>query len=416
MDFSVPKLSATMETVKVLRWLKQAGDKVTMGEPLVELETDKATMEVESPADGTLEAVLGAEGEELAVGAVLARLAIAGGLAAPDHAKSAPPTVAAAPKHEANSAAAAPRSSAGGSESRILASPFARRLAKMNGTDLSSLAAASPLTRIRGRDVIAAIEAAGVDKKLAVPASGHFEPFSAMRRQIAESVALSRKMIPSFVIDRWVETTAIEQARITLGPSIEQSTGIKPTLTDFLLLALAESFAVHPGILDRWREENGRAGRVRASSIDIGLVVALPEGVMIPVLCDLAGKSLREIVQARHDAVQRARSGRLLQDDLRAVSFSVSNLGKYGADRFEAIIYPHQSGILAVGRQHERAVVRAGGIAAAKGVNLTLSLDHRVIDGLLGAQFIHTLAERVERGFLETENDSYRPAPPASRT
>ena len=231
----------------------------------------------------------------------------------------------------------------------------------MSGTDLNSLAAASPLTRIRGRDVIAALEAADANEKLAAPASAHFEPFSPMRRQIAESVALSRKMIPSFVIDRWVETAAIEQARATLGRNIERSISIKPTLTDFLLLALAESFAVHPRILDRWREENGRAGRVRVSSIDIGLVVALPDGVMIPVLCDLAGKSIREIVQARHDAVQRARSGRLLQGDLRPVSFSVSNLGRYGADRFEAIIYPHQSGILAVGRQHERVVARAGG-------------------------------------------------------
>ena len=136
--------------------------------------------------------------------------------------------------------------------------------------------------------------------------------------------------------------------------------------------ALSESFAAHPRILDRWREENGRAGGVWVSSIDIGLVVALPDGMMIAVLCDLAGKSIREIAQARHDAVQRARSGRLLQGDLRPVSFSVSNLGRYGADRFEAIIYPHQSGILAVGRQHERVVARADGIAAAKGVDLTL--------------------------------------------
>ena len=273
MDFPVPKLSATMETVKVLRWLKQVGDKVTMGEPLVELETDKATMEVESPADGTLEAVLGAEGEELSVGAVLARLAIAGESASPSHAKSTPRTVASAPAREANSAVAAPRSSAGGSGSRILASPFARRLAKMSGTDLNSLAAASPLTRIRGRDVIAALEAADANEKLAAPASAHFEPFSPMRRQIAESVALSRKMIPSFVIDRWVETTAIEQARATLGRNIERSISIKPTLTDFLLLALAEFFrraSPHPRSLARreWprRQRCGSRASISASS------------------------------------------------------------------------------------------------------------------------------------------------------
>ena len=137
---------------------------------------------------------------------------------------------------------------------------------------------------------------------------------------------------------------------------------------------------------------------MRASSVDIGLVVAVSDGVMIPVLRDLAGKSIDEVAQARQDAVRRARLGRLLQADLAPVSFSLSNIGRSGADRFEAIIYPGQSGILAVGRQHERVIARAGGIAVAKGVNLTLSLDHRLIDGILGAQFIDTLAERMERG------------------
>jgi pyruvate dehydrogenase E2 component (dihydrolipoamide acetyltransferase) len=268
----------------------------------------------------------------------------------------------------------------------------------MNGTDLRSLAAANPLRRIRGRDVIAALEARDAKAKLTAPMSAEFEPFSSVRRQIAESVTLSRKTIPSFVIDRWVETTAIDQARVTLATQGEKAAGAKPTFTDFLLSSLAESLSGHPRILDRWHDENGHAGRLRASSVDIGLVVALADGVMIPVLRDLAGKSIHEIAQARQDAVLRARSGRLLQADLAPVSFSVSNLGRSGADRVEAIIYPGQSSILAVGRQHERVIARAGGIAVARGVNLTLSVDHRLIDGLVGAQFIDTLAERMERG------------------
>ena len=219
-----------------------------------------------------------------------------------------------------------------------------------------------------------------------------------MRRQIAESVALSRKMIPSFVIDRWVETAAIDQARGALTHRIEQATGAKPTLTDFLLLALAESLSAHPRVLDRWHEDNGRVGRTRTSSVDIGLVVALSNGVMIPALRDLAGQSIDEVAQARQAAVRRARLGRLLQADLAPLSFSLSNIGGSGVDRFEAIIYPGQSGILAVGRQHERVIARADGIVVAKGVNLTLSLDHRLIDGVVGAQFIQTLAERMERG------------------
>jgi pyruvate dehydrogenase E2 component (dihydrolipoamide acetyltransferase) len=396
MDFLVPKLSATMETVKVLRWLKQVGDKVAMGEPLVELETDKATMEVESPVDATLDAVVGAEGEDLSVGAVLARLRICGEATSASETKSTVTSAAVARQSEA----AAPTSQWSGEApaSRILASPFARRLAKMNGTNLARLAAASPFRRVRGRDVIAAVEARDAKEKLAAPASEEFEPFSSVRRQIAEAVTLSRKTIPSFVIDRWVETAAIDQARGALTPRIEQATSARPTFTDFLLLALAESLSAHPRILDRWHEDNGRVGRMRTSSVDIGLVVALSDGVMIPVLRDLAGQSIDEVAQARQAAVRRARLGRLLQADLAPVSFSLSNIGGSGVDRFEAIIYPGQSGILAVGRQHERVIARTDGIVVAKGVNLTLSLDHRLIDGVVGAQFIETLAERMERG------------------
>jgi pyruvate dehydrogenase E2 component (dihydrolipoamide acetyltransferase) len=355
-------------------------------------------MEVESPGEGTLEAVLSAEGEELSVGGVLARLRIAGEAGSTGPQKSTASDVATAPAREAEVALAAPGSSAGALAPRVLASPFARRLAKMNGTDLAPLAAANPLKRIRGRDVIAAFEAGNAKDRGAASAPGDFEPFSLMRRQIAESVTLSRRTTPSFVIDRWVETSAIDQARVTLATQEKKTAGAKPTFTDFLLRSLAESLSMHPRILDRWHEDNGRVGKTRATSVDVGLVVALSDGMMIPVLRDLAGKTIHEIAQARHDAVQRARSGRLLQADLAPVSFSVSNLGRGGADRFEAIIYPGQSGILAVGRQHERVIARGGGIAVARGVNLTLSLDHRVIDGLQGAQFIEMLAELIERG------------------
>jgi pyruvate dehydrogenase E2 component (dihydrolipoamide acetyltransferase) len=396
MNFLVPKLSATMETVKVVRWLKRAGDKVAMGEPLVELETDKATMEVESPVDATLDAVLGAEGEELSVGAVLARLRTLGEATAASESNSTATSATAA--HEAEPGSPTSESPGEPPAGRILASPFARRLAKVHGADLARLAAATPLRRVRGRDVIAAVEARNVTTKLAAPLAEEFEPLSSVRRQIAEAVTLSRRTIPSFVIDRWVETAAIDQALAALTDRIEQATGAKPTLTDFLLLALAESLSAHPRVLDRWHEDNGRVCRMRASSVDIGLVVAVSDGMVIPALRDLAGKSIDEVAKARQDAVRRARLGRLLQADMAPVSFSLSNIGRSGADRFEAIIYPGQSGILAVGRQHERVIARAGGIAVANGVNLTLSLDHRLIDGILGAQFIDTLAERMTHG------------------
>ena len=406
MDFLVPKLSATMESAKVLRWLKQVGDKVAMGEPLVELETDKAAMEVESPIDATLAAVLAEPGSELPIGGVLARLA-AGMDSAPAGedrpVASAAGTALSAPQRPpAVAAASAPP--------RILASPLARRLAGIHGFDLAALTGTGPRQRIRKRDVLAAVEArrtaqarSAAEPRLHAPTDGvtaaaGVELLSPLRSQVARAVTLSRMTIPSVVLDRWVETTTVDRARTLLGPEIEQATGIRPTFTDFLLQALADSFVAHPDLLDRWHEEGGRAGRIRAATVDIGLVVALPDGVMIPVLRDLSGKALREITQARQAAVRRARSGRLLQSDFAPASFSLSNIGKGGADRFEAIINPGQSSILAVGRQHERVIPRAGAIAIAKGVNLTLSVDHRLIDGRHGSEFLETLAERIEHG------------------
>jgi pyruvate dehydrogenase E2 component (dihydrolipoamide acetyltransferase) len=394
MDFVVPKLSATMESARVLRWLKQVGDKVAIGEPLVELETDKAAMEVESPVDATLDAVVADEGAELPIGAVLARLEIVGVSAAAEKPRGA--TIAAASARTAGPPVIpSDGSSAPTPLPRILASPLARRLAQMNGVDLAGLAGGQ---RIRKRDVLAAIEERAAEEVRAAPTAAGFAPFSAMRSQIAEAVALSRRTIPSFVLDRWVETTGIDRARSVLNFEIEQATGIRPTLTDFLLQAVAYSLAAHRHILDRWQEEDGRAGRIRGSCVDIGLVVAVADGVIIPVLRDLAGKPLPEITRARHDAVQRARSGRLRQADSVPVAFSLSNVGDSGADRFEAIINPGQSSILAVGRRHERVIARAGAIAIATGVNLTFSVDHRLIDGLHGAQFLKTLAERIELG------------------
>ncbi len=402
MDFLVPKLSATMEGAKVLRWLKQVGDTVAMGEPLVEIETDKAAMEVESPVDAILESVVAEAGAELPIGGVLAHLKTGGDSARAGG--SAVVEILARPSEIPTAASAVTRPAQPASLSRILASPLARRLADIHRVDLASLRGTGPQQRIRKRDVLAAADARGGKPAAVAPTRSPTSPpagveaLSAMRSQIAQAVTLSRQTIPSFVLGRWVETTAIDRARTLLGPEIEQATGMKPTFTDFLIQALADSFAAHPHILDRWEEEDGRPGRIEAATVDIGLVVGLPDGMMIPVLRDLKGKTLGTITEARRAAVQRARSGRLLQADYAPVAFSLSNIGNGGADRFEAIINPGQSSILAVGRQHERVLARAGAIAIARGVNLTLSADHRLIDGLHGAEFLETLADRIEQG------------------
>jgi pyruvate dehydrogenase E2 component (dihydrolipoamide acetyltransferase) len=401
MDFLVPKLSATMESAKVLRWLKEAGQRVRMGEPLVELETDKAAIEVEAPADGTLESILAPEGTELPIGAALGRLATSGPAPAPAAAKPAaappPPMPAAAAKKPSPAPAPAPVAQ---SSRRIAASPLARRLAGDAGIALQQLTGTGPGGRIRKRDVLAALGARGgatgqAPAERPRAATGGLSP---MRLKIAEAVALSRRTIPAFALDRWVETAALDRARQELGPRIEREAGVKVTVTDLLLQALADTLAGQPAVLDRWVEEGGRPQRLSPGSIDIGLVVSVEGGMMIPVLSDLGGRSLAEIARARRDAVQRVRTGRLIAADSGPASLSLSNLGKSGIDRFEAIINPGQSSILAVGRAHERVIARGGAPAVARGFHLTFSVDHRLIDGLSGAEFLGALADRIEFG------------------
>lgn len=417
MDFLLPKLSSTMETATVGRWFKQTGDSVRMGDMLVELETDKATLEVESPVDATLAEIVAETGAVLEIGAVLARLVTAGdeqpasrtttppAVPATPATATARPAPAAAPR-ERPAAVAAPTAAAA---PRILASPLARRLAETHAIELAGLAGSGPHGRVRKRDIMALVDARAATARLAPglaaaalapapPGTAEIVPLSPMRSQIAASVTLSRQTIPSFVLDRWIDTLSIERARIVLGPEIEQLAGTKPTFTDFLLQAMADCLRQAPAMLDRYVEVAGRPARARGGSIDIGLVVAVADGVMIPVVRDLAGKSLAAVAAARQAAVQRARSGRLSQADYQPAAISLSNIGRGGADRFEAIIGPGQTSILAVGREHEKVVPRAGAIAIGKGVNVTLAADHRLIDGLAGADFLGLLAARMEKG------------------
>jgi len=414
MDFLVPKLSATMEEAKVLRWLKQPGDKIKSGEALVELETDKAAMEVESPVDGVLGAVLAGEGADVAVGAKLAEITEAGGATpaadakppasrpapAPPGAKAAAAPPPAKPPPQAP-APAAPAAASSAPPARVLASPLARRLAREQGVDLAALAR-TKTGRIRKADVLAA---RGSGRAVPPPmhayvpaASGDVEPLTPMRARIAETVTVSRQTIPAFTLDRFVSTDAVTRAKAELGAAIERDAGVKLTLTDFILQALADALGQNPAMLLRFAEVAGRPGAIRHGAVDVGLVTAVEGGMMIPVLPDLAARSLAEIGIARRDAVQRVRSGRLIAGDGAPVPIALSNLSRGGADRFEAIIGPGQSSVLAVGREHEAVVARGGAPVVTTGVHLTLSVDHRLIDGVVGATFLGQLADRIEFG------------------
>jgi pyruvate dehydrogenase E2 component (dihydrolipoamide acetyltransferase) len=394
MDLIVPQLSSTMATARVIRWLKRPGDHLRMGEAVVEVETDKSAMDVESPADGVLSEILVAEGEELPVGGALGRLSTSEG--------SGPPTVAIVPSPGAGVAAVQSHRTASerppdAVSERIKASPLARRLAAEAGLDLRTLRGTGPNSRIRKRDVLRVKPSFG--GKLATPpgttAPSPARPLSSMRARIAETVSASRRAIPSYNLDRWVETGHLVAMHAKIAGA---KSGEKITFTDMLLQAMADSLCQVPAMLDRWLDGATQPSVISSRTLDIGLVVALEQGLVVPTLSDLANKDLTHIARARDQAIQRSRSGRLNASDHAPASITLSNLGKSAVDRFEAIISPGQSSILAVGREHERALASGGRLYAARGVNLTLSVDHRLIDGRLGAEFLGVLANRIEHG------------------
>ena len=283
--------------------------------------------------------------------------------------------------------------------SDITLRPLARRIARDRGISLGQLRGSGPAGRILRRDVEGAAAAPQPPARDAVPASPGARPAapgqaaSRMRQAIAAQVSHSRTTIPAFAIDRWVDLGLAEDTRAAFnargGPAP------RLTLTDMLLQALADVLPAHPMLLSRW-QAGDPPQIVTAPDVAIGLAVALDDGLMIPVLDGLGGLGLDDIAQRRAAAVARARSGRAGEDA--AATLTLSNIGAAGADRFEAIINPGEAAILAVGRLREAVVATRGAIRVARGATLTLSVDHRLIDGRTGAAFLAALAQRLEGG------------------
>lgn len=340
MDVVVPRLGALDREARLARWLKQPGDPVAAGEPIAELETALASLEIVAPAAGILRSHAVPEGATVPVGG---RLAVIAG----DGAEAETPDTVAPPAPPAPKAAA----------------PAGRQ---------------RPAIRL--------------------PAVPVVEPLVPMRARVAETVRASRQTIPSFSLDRFVSLAAAEAARAALAPAIERDAGVRISLTDFLLQALADTLAHQPRMLAQWTELDGKPARRQPASADIGLVVATDDGMMIPVVRDLAGKSLAAIAGARQAAVRRVRSGRLIVADGEPAPLALSNLARGGADRFDAIIAPGSSSVLAVGRERDVVVARDGVPAVVRGVQFTLTVDHRLIDGMLASTFLGLLAERFEEG------------------
>ncbi|MBS0659133.1 MAG: 2-oxo acid dehydrogenase subunit E2 [Verrucomicrobia bacterium] len=414
-DITMPKLSDTMTEGTLVKWKKKVGDAVQSGEVLAEVETDKATMEMESFEDGILTEIFIQEGEKVAIGQVIARVGDGSGApakAAP--AKSAPAAEAAAP---AAPAPAAPSAPAGG---RVHASPLAKKVAKARGIDLSTVTGSGPGGRIVQKDVLAANPgtaapaaapapaapkaapapltapvAAPTPKATpaAAPAQGDRRvPLSGMRRAIAERLLASKTQIPHFYLHIEVDAAPLMRLRAEMNRALE-SEGTKFSVNDLILKATIAAIARHPKVNASF---DGDAV-IEYEKINLSVAVAVEEGLVTPVIRDARHRSLTDISATVKDLATRARSKKLKPEEYQGGTFTVSNLGGYGIDQFDAIINPPQSVILSVGRVMKKPVVNERDeIVVGERLNLGVSCDHRVVDGAIGAEFLATLKRLLE--------------------
>ena len=378
-DVIMPALGMAQETGKVLRWLKSEGDDVAKGEPLLEVETDKVTVEIEAPAEGRLAALRAGEGSEVPVGEVVAVIA---GLGEEVPATSeaigavlvAEPSATVAAASEAGATTAAPR--------RRLASPKARRLAAERGVDLDSL--------VDGSGPHGALVAADIPDgaPAAAPAGGEELSLSRIWSVMAERMTQSWTSAPHFYLLREVDAGRLgswrEVARSRLGREV--------SVTDLLVRATAAALGDHPRLNAAWAD-----GGIRPNDeVNVGIAVAVEDGLVVPVIHGAEGIGLGAIAERREDVVARAREGALRLEDVERGTFTISNLGMFGVDAFNAVVNPPQAAILAVGRIVDRVVALDGAPAVRPTMVLTLSCDHRVVDGARAAQFLDALAALIE--------------------
>jgi pyruvate dehydrogenase E2 component (dihydrolipoamide acetyltransferase) len=398
----MPALELAQETGKVLRWLKSPGDTVAKGEPIVEIETDKVTVEIEAPASGVLRDISAREGDVVAVGRTIALIFAAGEVPSDATVKASPLARKLAEEHgvdltrvrtasgrieKADVLAHVERSKTGAADGvaarLIAASPKARRLAAERGVDLGALKGSGPSGAVIVADVptLEGAVARTADRPTG-PTVGN------VWRIMAERMTASWTAAPHFYLVREVDVSRLK----TWRERASAQTGAHITYTDVLIRLVAAALTRHPRVNVAWKD----GAIVPHGGIDIGLAVAIEDGLVVPVLRGADGLTLAEIAARREDLVGRAQGGKLRPADIHGGGFTISNLGMYGVDAFNAIVNPPQAAILAVGRIVDRAVVVDGQVAVRPTLVLTLSCDHRALDGARAAQFLGTLADLIE--------------------
>ena len=400
----MPALSPTMTEGTLARWLKHEGDTVTPGDVIAEIETDKATMEIESVDEGVLGKILvpdGAEGIAVntTIGVLLEEGEGADALAEfkPSAAPPAPsgqPT-AAAPSAEPGPPAAAPVDKP--SDGRVIASPLAKRMAAQAGIDLAMLTGSGPNGRIVKADIEAYRAKSPAKAPPAKPAAlpsieSEYElvPLTTMRRIVARRMAESKQQVPHFYLTMDCEIDAMLDLRRRLNDKADGR--YKLSVNDMVIKAAAIALRRVPAANAAWSDE----GIKRYNSVDIAVAVALEDGLITPIVRHADAKGLEAISTETKSLVERARAGKLLPEDYQGGTFSISNLGMYGITEFAAVINPPQGCILAVGAGAQRPVVKDGALAIATVMSCTLSVDHRSVDGAVGARYLAAFKQLVE--------------------
>jgi pyruvate dehydrogenase E2 component (dihydrolipoamide acetyltransferase) len=430
-EIVMPRMGLTMEEGTVTAWLKRAGQSVRAGEPLLEIETDKTTVEIEATASGILAADVAPIGTVAPVGAVVGHLLAPGeaaaqpaaplpqaeppasqaGLPTSTASRTAPVRASPAARRQAHKLGMALAEVQGtGPAGRIVArnvleaaalaapkpagkaSPLAQRVAADLGVDLNQVTGSGLSGRVTRRDVEhAAARPQAAAAEVPAPAE-EIQPLSRAQRLAAERVAASFAGAPHFYMHAEVDARPLVALRSGLQPRLKERADVRLTFTDLLVKFCALTLAHHPRLLAEWTQ----AGLRQHHGVHIGVAVDTAQGLVVPVIRDADRLGLVEIARCRADLSERARAGKLQPQDLELGVFTLTNLGMFKVDAFDAILNPPQAAILAVGQLKERPLAEKGTLIAAPTLKLSLSLDHRVVDGATGARFLSELVDLLE--------------------
>jgi pyruvate dehydrogenase E2 component (dihydrolipoyllysine-residue acetyltransferase) len=419
---TLPRLGQGMESGTIVRWLKSEGDQVEKGEPLYELDTEKVTQEVEADASGVLLKILAGEGEEIEVGKAVAVIGeegeevpeaepepeqepeAEGEVTEEEPAEEGEPAPAReqerergreAAEEEAEEARAPTNGAATADGGRVKASPLARRIARERGIELSAISGTGPDGRIVAEDVERAEHAPAPAAAPGAPAAappGEVEaiPLTGMRKTIARRMTEAWEA-PAFQIAMTADMSAAIRLRQRLVERMGEGDA-KPTYSDILTKVCAVALMRHRAVNALFA---GNEIQLQPTA-NVGIAVAVPNGLLVPVLRSCETKTIPELANERADLVARTRDGKLRQEDLEGGTFTISNLGMYGVERFVAVLNPPQAAILAVGAIEERAIVQEGEVVARPVMELTLTCDHRSVDGATASDFLRTVKQFLE--------------------